>query len=180
MAAPRSPMPRPRDFNYYRAFWDKVSIPESREGCWVWTGTKSENHYGWFQGAGAHRASWEIANGGIPFGRFVCHKCDNKLCVNPAHLFLGTPKDNTQDMMRKGRQNNNPLLGERAANAKLSSDQVKEIRNLYGNGGIYQKTIAVMFGITQGYVTKIVSGDAWRHLDTGHITNKNFKSCLSG
>jgi hypothetical protein len=75
--------------------------------CWEWMGTKNPNGYGlfssrYFSGA-AHRASWEIFVGPIPDGLFICHKCDNKSCVNPEHLFLGTQYDNMQDKAQKDR-----------------------------------------------------------------------------
>lgn len=75
--------------------------------CWEWMGTKNPNGYGRFSSryfsTQAHRASWEIFVGPIPDGLFICHKCDNKSCVNPEHLFLGTQHDNMQDMAQKGR-----------------------------------------------------------------------------
>jgi hypothetical protein len=95
---------RPWDTEVGR-FWSKVD--KSGE-CWVWTAKAlCENGYGRFyvgkKPLRAHRYSWELANGPITDGLFVCHRCDNPPCVNPAHLFLGTHQDNMQDMVAKGR-----------------------------------------------------------------------------
>ncbi|MDO7847580.1 HNH endonuclease [Hymenobacter sp. M29] len=92
-------------------FWGMV---RKKEGCWEWTGYKNPKGYGYLmvkagKPTGAHRFSYELHKGPIPKGLFVCHTCDNPVCSNPDHLFLGTVKDNTQDMVKKGRSHGQRL-----------------------------------------------------------------------
>lgn len=78
------------------------------DSCWIWTAKILPNGYGVFNVKGkqvyVHRFSYQLYNGTIPYGLLVCHTCDNRSCVNPAHLWLGTHKDNTQDMISKNRR----------------------------------------------------------------------------
>lgn len=91
-------------------FWSKVDI-RSEDECWPWLASGLRTRYGSFsvgpknkrRQSTAHRFAWELINGDIPAGMYVCHRCDNPSCMNPNHLFLGTPSDNTRDMMAKGK-----------------------------------------------------------------------------
>lgn len=79
-------------------------IEDINTGCYVWRRTKFENGYGRYRDKRAHRVAWELVNGGIPYEKLVLHKCDNRPCVNPEHLFIGTQKDNMRDMIAKNRK----------------------------------------------------------------------------
>ena len=115
--------------NNKERFWSKVNIKDLLD-CWEWTATKTPNGYGQFtvdrKKIQTHRLAWEFTYGKIPEGLCVLHKCDNKACVNPAHLFIGTHNDNMQDMIKKNRQSHN--TGQLNGNNKLTQNQVLEIR----------------------------------------------------
>jgi hypothetical protein len=87
-------------------FWLRV---QKSDGCWTWQGAKGDHGYGHFTADGGvdvstHRYSYQLHHGEIPPGMVICHRCDNPVCVNPDHLFLGTQRDNVQDMIQKGRR----------------------------------------------------------------------------
>ena len=108
----------------------------------------------------AHRFAWSLTFGKIPGGMYICHRCDNPPCVNPAHLFLGTPADNNKDKVRKGRQ----ACGERASGARLTATQVETIRVRYASEGISQKALAGEYGVSVGCIQGVIDGKSWRHL----------------
>lgn len=147
-------------------FWEKVARGNPDE-CWPWQAALKENGYGTLgrggQGEGhvyAHRLAWELTHGPIPPGIFVCHRCDNRRCCNPGHLFLGTHADNQADMARKGRS----LRGERHNLVQLTEGEVLEIRRLWAQGGMAQDEIAVKFATSKQNVSQIVRGKKWKHL----------------
>ena len=104
----------------------------------------------------AHRISYVIAYSNLPSHLKVCHDCDNKLCVNPYHLFLGTQKDNIQDMLSKGRCNPSKELSN--YRCKLSNASVAKIRELFSSGNYLQKELAVMFKVKPNHISRIISG----------------------
>lgn len=145
-------------------FWKYV---RKTEGCWFWTGAHDPTGYGRIGAGGkgapmllAHRASYEMAYGPIPPGLFVCHTCDNRACVRPDHLFLGTPKDNMDDMQQKGRRVIASLAGDKHPKAKLTPEDVQEILRL-SREGVSGTKIARAFGIHHVTVYNIRKGDHW-------------------
>lgn len=130
--------------------------------CWNWVGATNSWGYGSLTTKGrtirAHRLSWEISYGPIPRGMLVCHKCDNRVCVNPKHLFLGTHRDNTQDAVAKLRT----AAGESHGRSKLTEEDVRELRRR----AKYEKhtPLAKEFGITYKHLWRIIKRKEWRRI----------------
>ena len=143
-------------------FWRKVD--KSGE-CWEWTGSRRSKGYGDLvkegRNVGAHRISYELANGPIPDGLCVCHHCDNTGCVNPDHLFLGTSAENTADMIAKGRAVHG--RGETLYSAKLTEQNVRDIRAKHSEG-VTGSSLAREYGVTTGTISHIIKGRRWKHL----------------
>jgi hypothetical protein len=139
-----------------RRFWDKVD--KSSGDCWIWTAHKRGHGYGGFQVNGktttAHRVSWQLHNGDIPHELCVLHKCDNRLCVNPSHLFLGTQIENIKDRDSKGRQFAHK--GSKHGNALLTEDQVRVIKR--NKGFTSPKFLGKCFGVSFQTIQAINSG----------------------
>jgi hypothetical protein len=127
-------------------------------GCIEWQRAKCGRGYGYIRNSTGqfkvHRCSYEIFVGKAANKLWVLHECDNPICCNPAHLFLGTCQDNHDDMAAKGRHR----IGENSPLAKLSDDNVVEIRTRYASGLFTMREIASTFGVTNGLVFLIVSG----------------------
>ncbi len=142
-------------------FWDKVK-KLSENGCWIFTGCVSKDGYGCFhvgqnKRAGAHRVSYELNVGEIPFGMNVCHKCDNPSCVNPNHLFIGTQQDNIKDMISKGRAKSPPIhMGRKR---KIDKEQVAQILSIKKWGFGDKTKIASSFGVRREIIARILKSN---------------------
>lgn len=137
-----------------KRFWDKV---HKGHGCWEWQASTSRG-YGQFWLTGrqlkAHRVAWELINGPIPDGLHVCHTCDNRLCCNVDHMFLGTAAENNLDKAIKNRASRQ--LGEAHPGSKLTDEHVHMIRALYARGWTQQR-LANTFRCARSHVQKIVT-----------------------
>lgn len=132
------------------------SLPEPNSGCWIWEGYVGPDGYGKYAKTGAHRLSYEVHVGPIPEHLFVCHKCDNRACVNPSHLFLGTALDNSADAVRKKRH----AYGARNGISVLDENVVKAIRMDARSSRIVAREI----GVSPSTVRKARSGINWQHV----------------
>lgn len=134
--------------------------PEALTGCWLWTAASNNLGYGHVWDGEkiemAHRLAYRLYRGDIG-DKKVLHHCDNPACVNPAHLFLGTMSDNTQDMIRKGRH-----FVPRAENSTVTAEQVHKIRAAKDSAEL--RTLAKEFGLTYSGAYKIHRGDRWGYL----------------
>jgi len=150
-------------------FW-KEAKPGDKDSCWEWMGAKTPAGYGHINWNSTHyythRLSWMIHNGKIPKGMEVCHHCDNPGCVNPAHLFLGTHRDNMRDRDKKKRGIfSNPkfkgiivhVRGEKSPVAKLTDRQVKEIRMLYARGGWSYPKLAKRYKVSEQTIYRLIT-----------------------
>lgn len=162
-------------------FWRFV-IKRGPDDCWEWSGSRDKKGYGiiWIgykltadrTNTRSHRISWILANGTIPAGMYVCHKCDNPPCCNPGHLFIGTQTDNMADMRAKGRsatgdrngsrtKPENLVRGEKHPQSKLTNAQINEIRIRYKSGLANQYDLAKEYNVCQPTISAIVAGKYW-------------------
>lgn len=160
-------------------FWSKVD----RSGeCWLWTASVNVSGYGQVNFGKtmrrAHRIAWMLMNGPVPVDLCVLHRCDNRRCVRPDHLFLGTRPDNTADMVAKGRAAG--PQGEAHPRATVTAEQVRAIRARYALGGISQSQLARDVGIRHQTVHLIVTGQSWRHILREEALDEGLPVVLEG
>jgi transcriptional regulator with XRE-family HTH domain len=141
-------------------------------GCMEWARGRQASGYGylWYVGDKwlAHRLSWHLAFGPIPAGKLVCHTCDNRTCINPKHLFLGTYQDNAKDMIQKGRA---PIRkGAKSAANKLTESQVREIIS----SPEAMSVLAKRHGVSQPTISQIKSGKRWAHIEGERVLVKHY------
>ena len=162
---------------------DERSVPVPESGCLLWIGSANAKGYGKFSVRGvrspvyAHRAAFELASGsGIPNKMDVCHKCDTPACVNPAHLFLGTRRENLADMIKKGRGRastspNSYPRGEQAARWRrsLTASAVVEIRQ----SALSIKALAEKYGVTVQTISRAATGKGYAHIDAPDTRPRN-------
>jgi len=166
------PMPTMRDwargkyvpFDHEHRFWERVDKSGGPDACWIWTGSKRHFGHGACKINGvdwiAHRFAYESASGAkIPSRMLVRHKCDNPPCCNPRHLELGTHQDNADDCTSRGRR----IRGQAHPHAKLTDDEVLEIRKLFASG-MTQIEIARKFNVAKKTVRMIVRRATWKHV----------------
>lgn len=148
-------------------FWRSVEKGAPDE-CWFWRGSPHKLEYGRIEDDSGnqvlvHRISYEIHNGSIPEDMFICHACDYPACVNPDHLFPGTPGDNSKDMVAKGRHVPMSWPGESHPLAKLTETDVHEIRQ-WASEGVSIRSIANRKNMTYGHTWHVVRRDIWKHV----------------
>jgi hypothetical protein len=144
------------------SFWSLVS---KTDDCWNWQGRLDRDGYGNYRhangGPRVHRISWTLSNGLIPPGLFVCHHCDNRRCVNPSHLFLGTSRDNTADRHQKRRD----MHGEGHYKAVLTERDVILMRVLYRTGCGTVRQLSQRFGVSFATAREAIRGISWKHVE---------------
>lgn len=145
--------------NLEKRFWSKVDI-KGEDDCWNWKAAILNTGYGQIRinnrGVLAHRVAYQLFYGNFSDELLMCHKCDNRACCNPKHLFLGTIQDNNRDMLEKGRN----AKGIKMGSNKLSEKEIKEIRNSPNS----QTRLAIEYGVNQSTIQRIKSFIYWKHI----------------
>ena len=136
--------------------WERVDRSGGPNACWPWLGRKDQDGYGRHSRKPAHRVAWELTNGPVPAGICVCHSCDNRICCNPSHGFLGTSQDNNRDRNKKERQ----ARGEAIGLAKLTASDVVAIRTDRRSVAL----IAKSYGVCKQTIANVRSGLTWKHV----------------
>lgn len=151
-------------------FWERVDKSGGPDACWPWLASTNNGYgqarlpgHGRYRLIHASRAAYILSFGAISDDLCVCHRCDNRICCNPAHLFLGTLADNNADMRQKGHSSGGSLPGIRNPTHKLSDEAILDIRARYA-AGEYQINIAAAYGVHQTLISAIVRRVRWKHV----------------
>ncbi len=153
-------------------FWSKVDARDAKE-CWHWLGEKmgAGLTYGRFRFSGkkyyAHRLAYYLHYGEDPGSHFVCHSCDNPICCNPHHLWLGTNSENGHDKIRKGR---NPK-GSAHGHSVLTEEKVSQIVKLLEGSRLTFSEIGAIYGVSVEAISSIRTGHTWKHITGGKISH---------
>lgn len=135
------------------------------EACWLWTGYVNTSGYGSLTvkgtPVGAHRLSFMLFKGEVPDGKVVCHTCDVRTCVNPEHLWLGSNRENLDDMLAKGRQSRVP--GEQNGMSKLTEDQVRAIRQEHIDGAT-KASLCRKYEVSSSTMDRLIKRQSWAHI----------------
>jgi hypothetical protein len=155
---------RPAGMSLAEAFDYFLPCDRQPEACWLWQGKVVPNGYGALtMGRNkmllAHRVAHELFNGPVPDDRMVLHSCDNRRCVNPAHLRIGTHAENMTDRCERGRT----PTGSRVGGAILTADRVRQMREMNASGMSHSQ-IAEQFGLKRQTVTSAINGTNWKHV----------------
>ena len=164
MVSMLDPHSTPQDLQRFDRLW----IPVTESGCWLWLGGCDNDGDGKAKvnrkHIRAHRWSWMLHRGEIPAGLHVLHHCDVTCCVNPGHLFLGTNLENDQDKRQKGREYVLEVMkGEAHPHAVLTEAEVLEIRSLRGK--VRQVDLAVRYGVHHSHISRVQRGKFWAYLE---------------
>lgn len=150
--------------SFEERFWLRVKKSKS---CWEWQGRVGKLGYARIRRTDrsrvfVHRLSYEMHHGPVPEGLLVLHTCDNRRCVNPKHLYVGTHQDNTDDMFRRGRANK--AQGERHGNAKLSDAEARRLVDMFRAGEATVAQLAVRYNLHPVHVDGVIKGRRRKHL----------------